>query len=299
MVSAQPEPEFLIFEAILQAHVVTQSAQNVEDIVDTSSVTGWDILIAIGVLGASWPISAIAARIVRRLVGRVPAAPESAAALAGRATRVFTLVTGLAISMSLIGVNAGWFTVTIVLVILVVVLTLRPLVENSAAGLLIESRPAFGVGDEIVTNGHTGEVLAITARSTVLRTRDGKRVHIPNTEVLSDAIVVLTASEQRRSSIELEVDYTAEIAEASRLLVEAASSVEGVHSDPPPSVFARGFGAATYTLSLRWWHEPDLASELRTRDGVVRATKLSLDEAGIALPPPAVIVRHRDTPPDP
>lgn len=43
------------------------------------------------------------------------------------------------------GVNAEWFSFTIILVLLVAVLTLRPLVSNST-GLLIEWRPAFKVG---------------------------------------------------------------------------------------------------------------------------------------------------------
>jgi small-conductance mechanosensitive channel len=277
---------------ILATRVVAQSVQEVQEIVDTSAVTGWDILVAIGVLAASWPISALIGRIARRLVRRVPTAPGSAARIVGRTVRGFVVVTGLAVALSLVGVSIGWFTVTIILVIIVAVLTLRPLVENSAAGLLIESRPAFGLGDEIVTNGHTGEVIAITARSTVIQTRDWTRVHVPNTEVLSDAIIVLTAFDRRRSAIDLEVQYSADLAEAKRLLVEAAASVEGVHAEPMPFVRARGFGTATVTLSLRWWHDSDLRSESLTLDGVVTETKRALDAAGIKLPPPELTIRQ-------
>ncbi len=279
---------------ILRVQVVAQSGGNVDEIVDTSSVTGWDILIAVGVMAVSWPLSAAAARVAWRVVHRIPSAPPSAARLAGRASRGVVLVIALAISMSRIGVNAEWFTVTILLVILVTVLTLRPLVSNSAAGLLIESRPAFSVGDEIMTNGYTGEVMAVTARTTVLRTRDWRRVHIANTDVLSAPVVVFTALGRRRSEIELNIDNAADLAEVKPLLVRAASSVEGVHPEPAPCVLVRGFVTGTVTLSLRWWHNPDLESDSRTLDAVAVEAKRSLDEAGIRMPGPEYLIRYND-----
>jgi small conductance mechanosensitive channel len=125
-------------------------------------------------------------------------------------------------------------------------------------------------------------------------------VHIPNNDVLSDDIKVFTALVRRRSRIELEIEYGADIAEATWVLVEAASGVagvDGVDADPSPYIRARGFGTGTYILSLRWWHDPDLSSGSRTLDGVVRAVKRVLDEAGIALPSPEVIVRQPDQKP--
>lgn len=280
---------------MLRMHALAQSVQEIDEIVDTSSVTGWDILIAVGVLVGSWPLSALVQRVAVRIVRRVRAGPDSAARLVGRATRGLVLLVALAISMSRIGVKVEWFTTTIVLVILVAVLTLRPLFSNSAAGLLIESRPAFGIGDEIMTNGFTGEVMAVTARSTVIRTRDWKRVHVPNTEVLAGPVVVLTALGRRRSEIELNIDYAADLAEATQLLVRAASSVEGVHSDPAPYTLVQAFGPGTVTLSLRWWHNPDIESGVRTLDGVALAVKRSLDEAGIEMPGPEYLIRHKDS----
>lgn len=268
--------------------------EKIEVLVDTTGVTGWDIVAAISVLILTWPVAVLVGRITMRLIRRVPGVPEYACNLAARAARVLVFIIGLALSMSLLGVNVGWFTVTLVLVAVVAVLMLRPLIENLAGGLLLQARPSFHIGDEIETQGKLGEVIEINARSTVIQTRDWKRVHIPNQDVLSDSITVFTAFDRRRSSIDLEIEYGAELEQASRLLVEAASAVDGVRADPPPFIRARGFGTATYILSLRWWHDPDLSSEARTLDGVVRQVKRVLDEAGIALPSPELIVRQPD-----
>lgn len=201
---------------------------------------------------------------------------------------------GLAISLSLLGVDVGWFTVTIALVAIVFFLMIRPLIENLAAGMLLETRPSFAVGDEIETNGYTGEVVEINVRSTAIQTRDFRRVHIPNTEVLDDTIIVHTAFDRKRSELELEIEYAADMAETTRILIGAATSVEGVHAEPPPYVRARRFGTGTYILLLRWWHDASLGAASRSLDGVVRAVKTALDAADIAMPSPELIVRQPD-----
>jgi small-conductance mechanosensitive channel len=280
--------------------LVAQSVDDLERIeqaVDTAGVTGWDVFAGLLVLVLTWPVALAVGRITKRAIRRVPGVPEYVLNLAKRGAQILTSIVGVAISMSLFGVNVGWFTVTVALVLILAVLMLRPLIENLAGGLLLQTRPSFRIGDEIETKGVRGEVTEINARTTVIQTRDWEVVHIPNDDVLSEVITVLTALERRRSTIELEIEYGADIAETTRLLVEAASGVDGVHADPPSHIRARGFGTGTYILSLRWWHDPDSSSAGRTLDGVVRAVKRVLDEAGIALPSPELIVRQPDQKP--
>ena len=93
---------------------------------------------------------------------------------------------------------------------------------------------------------------------------------------------------------ELEIEYGADPDHASRLVVEAASAVDGVRADSISQARARGFGTGTYILSLQWWHDPDLSSTSMSHDGVVREVKRALDDAGIALPSPEVIIRQPD-----
>jgi small-conductance mechanosensitive channel len=280
--------------------LVAQSVDDlgkIEEAIDTASVTGWDVVAGLLVLLLTWPVAVAVGRITRRAIQRVPGVPDYVFNLGKRAAQVLVSIVGVAISMSFFGVDVGWFTVTVALVLVVAVLMLRPLVENLAGGLLLQTRPSFRIGDEIEIQGVRGEVTEINARTTVIRTRGWEVVHIPNNEVLSEVITVLTALERRRARIELEIEYGADIGETTRLLVEAASGVDGVHADPPPYIRARGFGTGTYILSLRWWHDPDLSSGSRTLDGIVGAVKRVLDEAGIALPSPEVVMRQPDQKP--
>ncbi len=276
--------------------VVAQSVEDIEKIdeaIDTSTVTGWEIAAALVIAVLAWPVSAIVSRIAKRIARRVPGTPEYIPDLVGRSARAIVVVIAVAWSMSLLGVDVGWFALVIALIAVVVFLMIRPLIENLAAGLLLQSRPSFGVGDEISTNGYVGDVIAITARSTVIQTRDWMRIHIPNQDVLDHAIEVYTAFDRRRSEIDLGVDYAVDPDDAARILEEAVSRVEGVLADPRPQVRARGFGDGVTILRLRWWHGADLASEGATRDRVVREIRRAFEAAGVDMPSPEVKLAGR------
>jgi small conductance mechanosensitive channel len=272
-----------------------QDGSKIEEFIDTSSVTGWDIVVGLTILVLSFPLSSFVSWIVGRII-RKSQMPDAVRVLIKRLARSAVIIVGVAVAVSLMGVSVQWFTVVVVFIGLVAVLMLRPLVENFSAGLLLEVRGSFVVGDEIESNGHEGEVQAINGRTTVLQTRDGRRVAIPSTDVLDNSIIIYTAFEKRRSSLTVDIEYRADLDAAEAALIAAASSAAGVLDDPAPSIRARDFGSGTYELELRWWHGPRLSDESQAQDQVVRSVKQQLDAAGIAMPSPERIIRQPDLP---
>ena len=276
---------------------VEQDGSKINEFVDTSSVTGWDVVAGIVILILSFPVSRGASWIVGRVI-RKSVMPDAVRRLIKRLVGSAVIIVAVAVAVSLFGVSVQWFTVVVVFIGLIAVLMLRPLVENFSAGLLLEVRGSFVVGDEIESNGHEGEVKVINGRTTMLETRDGRQVSIPTTDVHNDTITIYTAFDKRRSSITIDVEYAADLDRAEAALVDAAGSADGVLDDPAPSVRARDFGSGTYQLELRWWHGPRLGDEARARDQVVRNVKKKLDAAGIAMPSPEYVVRQPDLAPE-
>jgi small conductance mechanosensitive channel len=274
-----------------------QDGSTIDEFIDTTSVSGWDVVIGVAILVLMFPLSSAVSWIVGRII-RKSQMPDAVRLLIKRLARSAVIIIGVAVAVSLMGVSVQWFTVVVVFIGLVAVLMLRPLVENFSAGLLLEVRGSFVVGDEIESNGHEGEVQVINGRTTVLQTRDGRRVAIPSTEVLDSSIIIYTAFEKRRSSLTVDIEYRADLDAAEAALLDAASSAAGVLDDPAPSVRARDFGSGTYQLDLRWWHGPRLSDESQARDRVVRNVKQQLDAAGIAMPSPERIIRQPDLPDD-
>ena len=282
-------------QIIAAGSLLEQDGSKIDEFVDTSSVTGWDIVIGLTILALSFPLSSAVSWIVGRII-RKSQMPDALRLLIKRLARSAVIIIGVAVAVSLMGVSVQWFTVVVIFIALVAVLMLRPLVENFSAGLLLEARGSFVVGDEIESNGHEGEVKVINGRTTVLQTRDGRRVAIPSTDVLDSSITIYTAFEKRRSSLTVDIAYQADLDDAEAALIDAASSAAGVLDDPAPSVRARDFGSGTYQLELLWWHGPRLSDESQAQDQVVRNVKQQLDAAGIAMPSPERVIRQPDLP---
>ena len=89
-----------------------------------------------------------------------------------------------------VGVNTNSLIAIIGAAGLAVGLALQGSLSNFAASLVMMVFRPFEVGDHIETTGAEGQVEEIQIFDTVLRTKDGRRVIIPNAKVTGDKIVV-------------------------------------------------------------------------------------------------------------
>ena len=66
-------------------------------------------------------------------------------------------------------------------------------------------------------------------RSTVLRLRNGKRVHITNTAMTDEDVIVYTTEQKRRTEIEIEVDARHPLKSVERVILDALNAVPEVN----------------------------------------------------------------------
>src|SRR3712207_6407586 len=110
----------------------------------------------------------------------------------------------------------------------------KDILQNWLSGLLILYRQPFRPGDRIVSGGYEGTVESIEARATLLRTYDGQRVVIPNSDIYTGTVTVRTAFPRRRSEYDVGIGYGDDVEQACRVIRRALDGVEGVASDPAP-----------------------------------------------------------------
>jgi small-conductance mechanosensitive channel len=181
----------------------------------------------------------------------------------------------------------GFDTAPIVLVLLiaavVVVLSGRALLENYGASLILQVRSPFEPGDQIQSGDYRGEVVEINGRTVVIATMDGKEVHIPNSTVVSNAIVNLTTRGRRRSRLDVGVEYGTDLGQARRVLTDTVTGVPGVLDDPAPEVFVTEFDDSAINFAVRYWHEPTIRDGFVVTDDVARAIDVALAAAGIVI----------------
>ncbi len=253
-----------------------------------------DLLLAITLVLVALPVARLVERFSRAVMRRIPSLPPESVAVIAHGSRYLTLFLLASLGLNLVGVQIGWTLGLAILAVIVVILTLRPLVANSAAGFLLKSRPSFAVGDEVKLSGHIGEVLSISARTTILRTRDGLRVHIPNTEVLDNEIVVFTAFDTRRLSVELNVDQHCDLEAVTQALIGAAESTPMVRREPPPKVHVSDLSNGALGLVVQFWFEPRRYTEREASNAVNRSVYAALRDAGIELLPPLLRLEATD-----
>ncbi|MDH3226915.1 MAG: mechanosensitive ion channel family protein [Thermoleophilia bacterium] len=254
---------------------------NVSGIVDTEGVGPTDVLLAV-VVGALTVIVAVAVSwAIRRWLDRPESGSQEIAALAARLARWAIVIIGASWALSFVGVSLGWLGLTVVAMLVVVVMVLRPQLEGLAAAVVVTTRPAFGVGDEIEVLAHKGEVLEVTARSVVLRLRNGQRVHVPNNTLLSEVVTVISTDRPRRTEITFEVEEHQDIDRLERLSLAAIAGLANVADEPAPVLRARDLGSGAVTVAIRFWHDSRISSEIQATDEAVRALRRLYAAEGI------------------
>ena len=160
----------------------------------------------------------------------------------------------------------------------------KDILQNWLAGLLILLKEPFHVNDQIRVGEYEGTVKKIENRATLIRTYDGQRVVIPNSDIYTNAVVVKTAHPLRRSEYDVGIGYGDGIDRACEVLVAAVSQVEGVQPKPPVEALPWDLAASWVTIRVRWWTKSRQTDANHIGSDVVRAIKLALDEAHIDMP---------------
>jgi len=166
----------------------------------------------------------------------------------------------------------------------------KDILQNFFAGVFLLWRRPFHIGDQIRTVDHEGTVEEITMRSTRLRTYDGERVILPNTDVYTSAVKVNTAYPLRRVRFVVGIAYPESIEEARETIHGALRETEGVAQDPGPWVYVTELADSSVNFTVYFWTGSEQANVLRVSDRVATAIKLALDEAGIEIPYPRSVL---------
>lgn len=165
-------------------------------------------------------------------------------------------------------------------------LAFKDIFENFLAGAMIMLRKPMRIGDFIECEGITGKVEQITIRDTYIRQVDDQLVLLPNSMLYKNPVRVLTDQDQRMFTLICGVAYDADLDQAASVIAEAVKSVASVDQQQPVQVFAREFNASSIDFTIRWWAGAKPVDMHTSRDQVIRAVKVALDQAGIEIPFP-------------
>ncbi len=255
-----------------------------------------NILLGLIVFAVFFFIGRAIKRVVKRLT-RNRREARSLGMVLGRLAQGATVLVGLFIALSIVipSLKASDLVQLLGISGVAIGFAFRDILQNFLAGILILLTEPFQIDDQIVFKGFEGTVENIQTRATTIRTYDGRRIVIPNSELFTNSVTVNTAFENRRLEYDIGVGYADDLDRAKQLMLEAMHSVDIVLEDPAPDALVMELAESTVNIRARWWISPPRrADSLDSRDQVISAIKRKLVENGIDLPFPTTQVLFHD-----
>lgn len=215
----------------------------------------------------------------------------------GRLAQGATILVGLFIALSIVipSLKASDLVQLLGISGVAIGFAFRDILQNFLAGILILLTEPFQIDDQIVFKDFEGTVENIQTRATTIRTYDGRRIVIPNSELFTNSVTVNTAFENRRLQYDIGIGYGDDIDEARRFMLEAMHETDGVLETPVPDAIVVDLADSSVNIRARWWVAPPRRADvLDLQDRVLTNIKNKLTANGIDLPFPTQQILFHD-----
>lgn len=215
----------------------------------------------------------------------------------GRLAQGTTILVGLFISLSIVipSLKANDLVQLLGISGVAIGFAFRDILQNFLAGILILLTEPFQIDDQIVFKDFEGTVENIQTRATTIKTYDGRRIVIPNSDLFTNSVTVNTAFEHRRLQYDVGIGYGDDIDQARRLILEAMHETDGVLENPAPDAIVVELAGSTLNIRARWWVQPPRRADvLDLQDRVLTNIKNKLTANGIDLPFPTQQILFHD-----
>ncbi len=163
---------------------------------------------------------------------------------------------------------------------------LQNIVSSFVSGLTLLFERTVKVGDFVEFDGLSGYVKSVSLRSTIIRTREGGDVVVPNSHLVENKVLNWSYDTFiARIDIPVGVSYSSDPVLVTEILFNSAYMEPSVISNPPTQVLFRGFGDNSLDFELRVWvnridREPVIRSSLNF------IIEYNLRQQGVEIPFP-------------
>ncbi|MFP5284249.1 MAG: mechanosensitive ion channel domain-containing protein, partial [Thermoanaerobaculia bacterium] len=148
----------------------------------------------------------------------------------------------------------------------------------------------FRINDWIRVGDQEGRVVAITWRTTHLRTRENDNILIPNSKLADERVLnYYYPNPAHMERIKIGVHYGTPPHRVRRALVDCVAGVPGVLDKPTPEVYLLAFDPSAMLYELRVWVD-DVASAPRTLSEIRIRVWEEFQREGIIIPYPTQTV---------
>jgi potassium-dependent mechanosensitive channel len=217
--------------------------------------------------------------------------PHGIAYAASRIIRYLFMAIGFVVGMGLLGMDLTKITVLIGALGVGIGFGLQSVVNNFVSGLILLFEQPIHATDIVEVGNIQGTVKRIGIRASILHTRQGAEIIIPNSQLISEQVTNWTFSDQRRRiDLAVGVNYNTNPKKVIEVLSAASGDNPRILQNPRPQVLLTEFGDSAINYELRVWTDqfnywPEIKSELAI------AIYDAIQAAGMSIPYPQREVR--------
>jgi small-conductance mechanosensitive channel len=208
--------------------------------------------------------------------------------------RALLLTAGIVLALDILGLKSFVGTVVGALGLFGVVggIAFRDVVSNYLPGIMLGLNPPFGPGDHVLIGAHSGRVVRVTSRETILVQDDGQHLRIPNVRLLQEPIVNHERHRERRLQLLVELALSADLRRVREVGRETLLSLTGVLREPRPTMRVVTIEAELVRVVFHAWADQRATSFLDLESRGRQAVKEALHAAGVPFPMQEITV-HR------
>ena len=254
--------------------------------VQGTSLTLVDLIITLGSVLLFYLLARGAANQFKRII-------EHRLTLTATNSRLFrsiiylsTLLAGVYISLSYLGVDLSIFLVPLGALSIGLGLGLQNLASNYIAGLVLMTEGTIRDGDVIEVDGIRGTVIETSLRTTVIKTFGNTEVIVPNSLMVSQRLDNWTKSDRiLRVESHIGVAYGSDIGAVHQILLAQIIKHSAVLSEPEPRSFLVEFADSALLFRIQYWID-DPAQRLSSLSEILEDIYLDLEQNDITIPFP-------------
>jgi small-conductance mechanosensitive channel len=194
------------------------------------------------------------------------------------------LVVGVSLIMQNVGLKLSALSVLAGAVGVGLGFGLQNIVSNFVSGLIVMFERPVRIGDRIEIGGIEGDVVAIKARSTVLRTQRGAAAIIPNQKFITEYVRNFAQGHDTSAlALTFKLHHDQDLDAAIKLIEEAVHDLGAALAQPPPEVHCSAVDAGGVTVEVLAFVHGDVMERSRLQSQLLRQVRRRVGDGGLKL----------------
>ena len=246
------------------------------------------------VLAALW-FSRLARGALARVLRARGASDEHAFGTLATLLHWIILLTGFGIALDTVGIDLAALFAAGAIFAIGLGFAMQNIAQNFVSGVILLTEQAIKPGHVIEVEGHVCRVLRLGIRATIVQTRDGEHIIVPNSILAQSSVKNYTLDDSRfRLKARVGVAYASNMGEVRGILERVATSMEWADDDSDAQVLLVEFGDSAVVWEVAVWMD-DPWTVRSARSDLNSAIWDAFAEADVVIAFPQVDV-HFDPP---